>query len=177
LNYPVSNIILGNGQGFSSEIPTFGFPGGGLGPDNRVSLYLGDSWKVKPNLTVTAGLRYARDTGRTDSDLGRLQRSTNSTISSFNWPGESGDPTRPQFCSPTWICLGPEKRRQDREPRRHGLFYENSVWNNNLFDRPARLAQGLFLGTTNVCSSGSPQTLPFPSAIDRQRSAARPSET
>ncbi len=27
-----------------------------------------------------------------------------------------------------------------------GLFYENSIWNNNLFDRPARLPQGLFPG-------------------------------
>ena len=41
-------------------------------PDNRISFYFGDSWKVKPNLTVTAGLRYVRDTGRTDSNLGPL---------------------------------------------------------------------------------------------------------
>ena len=27
-----------------------------------------------------------------------------------------------------------------------GLFYENSIWNNVLFDRPARLTTGDFLG-------------------------------
>jgi hypothetical protein len=69
LNYPANLVILGNGQGFTTEKPAFGFPGGGLGPDNRISWYVGDSWKVKPNLTVTYGLRYVRDTGRTDSDL------------------------------------------------------------------------------------------------------------
>jgi hypothetical protein len=47
-----------------------------------------------------------------------------------------------------------------------GLFYENSIWNNNLFDRPARLSQGLFLGNTPVCSNGAAQTLPFTSTID-----------
>ena len=31
-----------NGQGFETEHPAFGFPGGGLGPDNRFSWYLGD---------------------------------------------------------------------------------------------------------------------------------------
>ena len=47
-----------------------------------------------------------------------------------------------------------------------GLFYENSIWNNNLFDRPARLEKGLFLGSIPVCSNGSPQLLPFTTTIN-----------
>ncbi len=43
-----------------------------------------------------------------------------------------------------------------------GLFYENSIWNNIEFDRPARLQKGLFLADTTVCSSGSPQSLTLP---------------
>jgi hypothetical protein len=31
LNYPASLVFMGNGQGFSSEKPAFGLPGGGLG--------------------------------------------------------------------------------------------------------------------------------------------------
>ena len=31
--------------------------------------YGGDNWKIKPNFTLSVGLRYDRDTGRTDSDL------------------------------------------------------------------------------------------------------------
>ena len=41
LNYPALNVTLGNGQGFSSEKPAFGLPGGGLGPDNRFSAVRG----------------------------------------------------------------------------------------------------------------------------------------
>ena len=55
LNYPADNVTFGNGQGFSSEKPAFGFPGGGLGPDNRIAFYFGDAWKVKPNFTLTYG--------------------------------------------------------------------------------------------------------------------------
>src|SRR5450432_1879720 len=72
LNYPVQNVTLGNGQGYSSEKAAFGLPAGGLGPDNRIAFYVGDSWKFKPNLTLTYGVRYVRDTGRTDSDLGPI---------------------------------------------------------------------------------------------------------
>jgi len=46
-----------------------------------------------------------------------------------------------------------------------GLFYENSIWNNILFDPAGRLQQGFFLGLTPVCSGGAPQTLPFTSSI------------
>ena len=69
LNYPALNVLLGNGQGFTTAKSAFGFAGGGLGPDNRIGFYFGDSWKLRPNLTMTYGLRYIRDTGRTDSDF------------------------------------------------------------------------------------------------------------
>src|SRR5262249_6230084 len=69
LNYPAERVRYGNGLGFNTLNPALGFPAGGLGPDNRFAWYLGDSWKVRPNLTISIGLRYDRDTGRTDSDL------------------------------------------------------------------------------------------------------------
>src|SRR6202041_2435426 len=61
LNYPVDNVTFGNGLGCGSEIPAFGRSCGGTPPDNRLGLYVGDSWKVKPNLNVTVGGRYSRD--------------------------------------------------------------------------------------------------------------------
>src|SRR5262249_49402412 len=69
--YPFLQAILGNGQGFFTERPNFGFPGGGQ-HDNRFQWYVGDSWKIKPNFTLTYGLRYNRDTGRSDSDLATI---------------------------------------------------------------------------------------------------------
>ena len=67
LNYPADFVIVANGLGFSTTKAALGFPAGGLGPDNRIMFYGGDSWKIKPNFTLTYGLRWMRDTGRTDS--------------------------------------------------------------------------------------------------------------
>jgi hypothetical protein len=53
-----------------------------------------------------------------------------------------------------------------------GLYYENSIFNNNLFNRPGRLAQGLFLSEAAPCAGGSatgftlPSGAPIPAAID-----------
>ena len=47
-----------------------------------------------------------------------------------------------------------------------GLFYENSVWNNNLYDRPARLQQGLFLGFQTACQGTSPVSYTLPGQTD-----------
>src|SRR6202050_5596083 len=69
LNYPVDNVTLGNGEECDTEIPAFNAPCRGTPPDNRIGLYVGDRWKSKPNLNITYGVRYVRDTGRTDSDL------------------------------------------------------------------------------------------------------------
>src|SRR5258708_18079473 len=69
LNYDVAAITLGNGIGYSTANKAFGFPAGGLGPDNRIALYVGDNWRVRPGLVLKLGVRYERDTGRNDSDL------------------------------------------------------------------------------------------------------------
>ena len=170
LNYPVTNVNLGNGQGFSSEKSAFGLPGGGLGPDNRLSFYFGDSWKLKPTWTLTLGLRYVRDTGRTDSDLGPI-----SALNQFNYSNQYftyrglGDQVRQpsiNFAPQFGFAWDPAGKGTTVIRGGIGLFYENSIWNNNLFDRPARLPQGLFLGSTPVCSSGAAQSLPFSTSID-----------
>jgi hypothetical protein len=69
LNYTADTVTVGNGEGSFSELKRFGKQSGGLGPDNRIGTYIADSWKVKPNFTLSYGLRYVRDTGRTDSDI------------------------------------------------------------------------------------------------------------
>ena len=162
LNYPVDNVTLGNGQGFSSEKPAFGLPGGGLGPDNRFSWYFGDSWKVKPNLTVTAGVRYVRDTGRTDSDIGHI-----AALDQFNNQFYSGlgNPVRQpnnNFAPQLGLAWDPRSNGKTVIRAGIGLFYENSIWNNNLFDRPPRLQQGLFLGFAGACSGGQPTPVNLP---------------
>jgi hypothetical protein len=166
LNYPVTNVTLGNGQGFSSEKSAFGFPGGGLGPDNRFSWYVGDSWKVHPNFTLTVGLRYVRDTGRTDSDLGAIPALDQFNNQFYSGLGNPVKQPNQNFAPQLGFAWDPKNDGKTVLRGGIGLFYENSIWNNNLFDRPARLPQGLFLGNTPVCSNGAAQTLPFTSTIN-----------
>ena len=175
LNYTADNVQLGNGQGFNSEKPAFNLPGGGLGPDNRLSLYFGDGWRVRSNFVLTAGLRYVRDTGRTDSDLGPIPCSqlnpaflgtVNCTTSVLDlWGaglGKRVNQPNQNFAPQLGIAWDPANNGKTVVRAGIGLFYENSVWNNNLFDRPPRLQTGLFLVNPVVCSSGAPAALPFP---------------
>jgi hypothetical protein len=161
LNYPANSVTLSNGQGFSSEIPAFGFPAGGIGPDNRVSLYLGDTWKMKRNLTITYGLRYVRDTGRTDSDLAAIP-----ALEHFG-AGLGNRVNQPNlnFAPQVGVAWDPGKAGKTVLRAGIGLFYENAVWNNVLFDRPARLPTGLFLIDQTVCSNGTGGTFTLPNGV------------
>jgi carboxypeptidase family protein len=181
LNYPVQLVIMGNGQGFSSEKPAFGLPGGGLGPDNRIQFYVGDNWKMRPNLTVTYGVRYVHDTGRTDSDLKGQPCSTIDQTGTFLdptiaaaalaqcgspngnildlWGQGLGNPVRTpahNFGPTAGLVWDPTGSGKTVIRAGAGLYYENSIFNNNLFNRPGRLPQGLFLSEAVPCAGGKP---------------------
>ena len=157
LNWDVNHLRVGNGQGFNTLQPALGFPAGGLGPDNRIGLYVGDSWKIKPNFTLTVGVRYDRDTGRTDSDL--------PAVPSINaaFPG-AGNPVKQanlNFAPQAGIAWDPMKNGKTVIRAGAGLYFENVIYNNVLFDRPLRLATGAFNAVTSACLSGSPQPVPI----------------
>ena len=161
-NYPLLEALLGNGQGFFTEKPGFNLPSGGQS-DWRLSWYVGDEWKLKPNLTVTFGLRYNRDTGRTDSDLapipcsqisaaivatGQSPCSGNALIlDQFgNTPGLGNRIRQPDTNFGPQLGFAWDPKGDGKTVIRvgGGLYYENSIFNNTLFDRPAKLATGLF---------------------------------
>ncbi|MGB8582836.1 MAG: TonB-dependent receptor [Candidatus Sulfotelmatobacter sp.] len=154
VNYPANNVSLGNGQGYDSEIPAFGFPAGGSGPDNRISFYVGDAWKIKPNFTLTYGLRYVRDTGRTDSDLGSISPLYQFDNQYYAGLGNRVNQPNLNFAPQIGLAWDPSSRGKTVLRAGIGLFYENSIWNNIKFDRPARLPKGLFLANPAVCSNG-----------------------
>jgi len=158
LSYPVEWSFLGNGRGFASERSQFGLPGGGQ-QDNRLSAYFGDTWKLRPNLTVNYGVNWLRDDGRSDSDLGG--------ISQLNaWGPKLGDPVRlPSYNFGPLLGVAWDPHSSGRTTIRAGigLFYDNELFNNILFDRPLRLAQGLFLATPAACVGGAPGTIQWPS--------------
>lgn len=170
LNYAISAITLGNGQGFFTETPAFGYPAGGQG-DNRVGLYLGDSWKIKPNLTLTYGLRWSHDTGRSDSDLAALDCSQidatlftpgflpcthGPLLNHFGEPGIGGRVNQPSHNFGPQVGFAWDPARNGKTVIRGGagIYYENAVFNNVLFDRPGRLPKGLFFGNVSPCPSG-----------------------
>jgi len=159
LNYPVETVILGNGQGFSTTQPAFGFPAGGLGPDNRLGLYIADTWKMLSNFTVNLGLRYVRDTGRTDSDL-PAQTYLNNLIPT--WPNLGAPIPNPNlnFGPSLGIAWDPWKNGKTAIRAGIGLYYENVIWNNVIFDRPLRLPAGAFLQTPAACNAGQGLQLP-----------------
>ncbi len=163
LNYPANSVSLGNGQGYDSEIPAFGFPAGGSGPDNRISLYVGDSWKLKHNVTLTYGLRYVRDSGRTDSDLGRITALDQFDNQFYSALGNRVRQPNLNFAPQVGVAWDPSGKSKTVFRAGAGLFYENSIWNNIEFDRPARLQKGLFLADTTVCSNGNSVALSLPS--------------
>jgi hypothetical protein len=157
LNYPADGgYTLGNGLGYSTTKAALGFGAGGLGPDNRLLLYLGDSWKIKPNFTLSYGLRYERDTGRTDSQYPAIPE-LNSLI-----PGLGNPVTQPNknFSPEIGFAWDPAKNGKTAIRGGIGLFWENAIWNNVLFDGPFREPTGAFLQTPAPCSSaGSPSPI------------------
>jgi hypothetical protein len=156
LNYPVERVRYGNGLGFSTLEPALGFPAGGLGPDNRIGAYLGDSWKVKPNFTVSLGLRYDRDTGRTDSDL-PADPNINQYFPGFgNRVQQANTNLAPQL----GLAWDPGKNGKTVIRAGIGLYYENVIYNNVLFDRPLRLTTGAFNQTPYACFNGIPTPQP-----------------
>jgi len=155
LNYPAHRIDLGNGEGCFTEIPQFGSPCGGQF-DSRFQAYFGDSWKARPNFTISAGIRYNRDTGRSDSDLPAV-----AALNQFQ--AGLGDPVRQpnkNIGGSLGFAWDPWKNGKTIVRAGSGIYYENGVFNNILFDRPGRLPAGLFNQVQEVCTQKGVLTLP-----------------
>ena len=176
LNYPVAGPLaleVGNGEGFFTEIPEFGYAAGGQF-DNRVEWYVGDTWKIRPYFTLSYGLHYVRDSGRTNSDLPPIPCSA-IDAAVFN--------PKPNCKRRLLDMFGPGFGARVRQDNNNfapqlgiawdllkdgktvfragaGLFYENALFNDVLFSRPVMLQKGLFNFIADQrsgqgCSSGA----------------------
>lgn len=171
--YYASSVRLGNGQGFSTENPGFGQPGGGLG-DWRQGAYIADTWKVTPSFTLTAGLRWSVDTGRANQDLPTpLCSDVNTSVVAAPCTGNA--PLLDQFAPglgkkvhQPYANFGPQLGFSF-SPGDHktviraafGIFYENDVFNNTLNARANMLKKGLFNDANHtICGGSNSLTLP-----------------
>jgi hypothetical protein len=181
LNYVVNASVIGNGVGFNSERPAFGFDGGGFTP-KRLGLYFGDSWKFRPNLTITAGLRYQREYDRASTDIGPIPCSSIDATLFSSVPCTGNSPLLDQWG--TGLGARVEQPNQNWGPQLGfawdphnngktvirggaGVYYENTVLNNVLFDRAYRLQSGLFNNVQVICGgAGNFLTIPGQGSVD-----------
>lgn len=171
LNYPVTGITVYSGRGFTSEQSAFGFPGGGYS-DTRIEAFAADTWRVRHNVNVTLGVHYARDTGRTDSDLAPVLCSqinatrfptppctgANFLLDQFGSISGLGNQVRQPNLNigpQAGVSWDPGSNGRTVVRLGGGLYFQNNLFENVFPDRGSRVAQGQFSGSTSFCPNGA----------------------
>jgi hypothetical protein len=163
LNYPVEQVYVSNGLGYQTSGAAFGFPAGRLA-DNRIAAYVGDSWKLRRSLTLTSGLRYVRDTGRTASNFPAIPQ-LNALI-----PGLGNQIRQPNlnFSPQLGFAWDPTVHGKTSIRGGIGLFYENALWASVGGFSP-RQAAGAFLQVQAACTgTATPQPIPISGGVTLQ---------
>jgi hypothetical protein len=144
LNYKFADVFIGNGLGAGSEKPALGFPHGGF-INNRIGVYVHDTWKVSRSFTLNGGLRYDRDDGLSNADLPRAPLISTFDAELGQTPRNDNKRIAPQIGF-AWDVAGNGKTVLRGGG---GLYYETNIFNNLLFDRAEQLPAGLGNDTPN----------------------------
>jgi len=159
LNYPVEYVSISNGLGYLTPQPGLGFPAGSF-LYHRLGAYVGASSKWKRNLTLTYGVRYAREPGRSDSQFPPIPQ-LNALI-----PGLGNRVHEPESNFAPQVGFAWDVAGRGRTSIRGGigLFYENVLTVVAPPDPEYRTATGdVFQQTPTACAStGTPQPVAIP---------------
>ncbi|MCM3904444.1 MAG: TonB-dependent receptor [Pyrinomonadaceae bacterium] len=153
LNFPLNQIVVGNGLGAFSERPALGFSNGGT-TNHRLGVYFTDAWKIRRNFTITLGLRYDYDSALADSDLVRTAKLAEFSPALAGFVNNDVNNFAPQ-AGFAWDLNGNGKTVIRGGA---GIYYDGNIINNILFDRVLNLPPGLG-NDTPVLSAGSPLLL------------------
>jgi len=120
LNYPVETVYVGNGLGYVTQFHGLGLPAGAFFY-HRLGAYVGASSKWKRNLTLTYGVRYAREPGRSDSEFPAIPQ-LNALIPGLGNPVRNPETNFAPQLGFAWDMTGKGKMAIRGGV---GLFYEN----------------------------------------------------
>jgi hypothetical protein len=159
LNYPVEFVQVGNGLGYVTPFPGLGLPAGSFFY-HRLAAYLGASSKWKKNLTLTYGVRYAREPGRSDSEFPPIPE-LNKLISGLGNPVRQPNSNVAPQLGFAWDPAGGGKTSIRGGI---GLFYENVLTVVAPFDPLYRTPTGdVFLQEPPACAGTAlPQIVSVP---------------
>jgi hypothetical protein len=157
LNYPVELVGLSNGLGYVTPFPGLGLPAGSFFY-HRLGTYFGMSSKWKRNLTITYGVRYAREPGRSNSHFPAIPE-LNALI-----PGLGNRVREPNsnFAPQLGFSWDPTGKGKTSIRGGIGLFYENVLTVVDGVDSVFRTQTGdVFLQLPTACN-GTAQPVPVP---------------
>ncbi len=159
LNYPVEFVQVSNGLGYVTPIPGLGLPAGSVFY-HRLAAYLGASSKWKRNFTLTYGVRYAREPGRSDSQFPPIPQ-LNALM-----PGLGNRVRQPNsnFAPQMGFAWDPMGKGKLSVRGGIGLFYENVLTIVAPSDPLYRVPVGnVFLQIPPACNgTATPQPVPIP---------------
>jgi hypothetical protein len=160
LNYPVEFVLVSNGLGYVTPFSGLGLPAG-VYRYHRLAAYVGASSKWRKNLTLTYGVRYAREPGRSDSEFPAIPV-LNALI-----PGLGDRIRQPNlnFAPQLGFAWDPTGKGKTSIRGGIGLFYENVLTSVSPTDPLFRAPLGnIFVQTPAACLGfANPQTIHTPS--------------
>jgi hypothetical protein len=159
LNYPVEIVSVSNGLGYLTPFAGMGLRAG-IFSYNRLGAYFGMSSKWKRNFTLSYGVRYAREPGRSDSQFRAIPE-----LDALR-PGLGNRVREPNlnFAPQLGFAWDPAGKGNTSIRGGVGLFYENVLTVANPFDAILRTQTGdVFLQAPQACAAtATPLTVPVP---------------